>query len=237
MANRIEHLSDQLQKKKRELERLIRKGEQDRNSYHAEATKMKINLARIKEKVKVSERPFHHYTSALGKVQIPSPPSYVLQKQALLCRAMHREGLQSKIFDRMKQECSERIRNSKKRIQDLREESASMELFLLKQVVILNDELLHLRQNSDNKSEDLKKFRQERRLSETKSFVFNRKQNNKLMAIREKCPSLKNSRSKPLEKLSSFIANQRDFISASSLQEIQGTPIFSRKAIRTPVVA
>jgi len=237
----MKDLSEQLKTKKTELEQLIAKGEQDRDSNHAEILKMRVTLTRMKEKFKVSERPLHEYTSSLGRFQIPSPPSYVLQKQAILCRAMHREGLQSKALDRIEQECTEIIRSSRKTIQDLREECASMELFLLKQVVILDDERSYLEQNNGcilkQQSEELKDLGKTPTTLSKKTLNLNdhiEEEKSEALTIKKPRHFRSSSFSKSLEKLSNFITYQCDSITTGTLK---GTPIFSRKTIHTPPVA
>jgi len=236
-----------LETKKKELKQLLAKGERNRISNNVVIQEMKDNLTRLKKKAIISERPLHEYTSALrSRVQkTPSPPTYVLQKQSILCRAMHREGMQSNALHRVKTECNERLRryNSKKTIQDLREECASMELVLLKRIVILNDELSYLKQqdyyytnNNDNNNSNISKKHTGttfgRRIGKTitttlkkKYIEEEKKENNSDQQNNNKSFLIS------FENISNFIAYQRDSSTTT------GTPIFSRKTIHAPPVA
>mmetsp|Transcript_4220 Transcript_4220/g.6053 ORF Transcript_4220/g.6053 Transcript_4220/m.6053 type:complete len:232 (+) Transcript_4220:99-794(+) len=148
--------------KEMELENLRQKGHQERSNHHAQLRKMNLNLT-VARKAQISDRPLHEYTSALDLVQSPAPPSYVLQKQALLCRALHSLEVKSKAVNLANQKCSDIIRRVRKSIQNLHNERANMEMLLLKEMVILDDDLRHLKQHYSSilkkQAEELKALR------------------------------------------------------------------------------
>mmetsp|Transcript_16023 Transcript_16023/g.24251 ORF Transcript_16023/g.24251 Transcript_16023/m.24251 type:complete len:230 (-) Transcript_16023:239-928(-) len=141
---------DEIYAKQKELKVLRSKGDELRSSHRAEVQKLQL-LLREASKAKVSHRPLHEYTSALDLVQAPfSPPSYVLQKQALLCRELHRVEVQINLIDWTNQFRSEMSRRVKRTIQTLDEERANMEVSLLREMVLLDDDLKHLKGQYDS---------------------------------------------------------------------------------------
>mmetsp|Transcript_15876 Transcript_15876/g.24360 ORF Transcript_15876/g.24360 Transcript_15876/m.24360 type:complete len:231 (-) Transcript_15876:181-873(-) len=142
---------DVIYAKQKELGELRSKGDELRSSHRAKVQKLQL-LLREASKAKVSHRPLHEYTSALDLVQQApfSPPSYVLQKQALLCRELHRVEVQINLIDWTNQFRSEMSRSIKRTIQTLDEERANMEVSLLKEMVLLDDDLKYLKGQYDS---------------------------------------------------------------------------------------
>lgn len=155
---------EQRRVKEKQLEELQEKGSQKRSYHHAELLTMKKNLnLMVAKKANVSDRPLYEYTSALDLIQSPAPPSYVLQKQAILCRALHCLEVKTKAVTLANQTCSRIIQGVKKSIQDLHDERANMEMMLLKEMVILDDDLTNLKQHNcsmlKKQAEELKVLR------------------------------------------------------------------------------
>eukprot|EP00545_Synedropsis_sp_CCMP1620_P006136 CAMPEP_0119012072 /NCGR_PEP_ID=MMETSP1176-20130426/6064_1 /TAXON_ID=265551 /ORGANISM="Synedropsis recta cf, Strain CCMP1620" /LENGTH=247 /DNA_ID=CAMNT_0006964977 /DNA_START=119 /DNA_END=862 /DNA_ORIENTATION=- len=100
-------------------------------------------MAGIRERTKSVDVKLHEYSTALVKAQSPVPPPvYVIQRQGLLCKAIHRMATQARLVENTKSQCTEMIRSVRKDMTDLDDECAEMESKMLKDIALLDEELV-----------------------------------------------------------------------------------------------
>ena len=134
-------LDVKIQATRQELDMQKARSQHDQLAHDVDTFRMKLKMCELREKTKTREGRLHEYSSALVKLQAPSPPlSDVLQKQALLCRAVHRVDLQARQVEMVKSQCTELIRWIRENMDDLEDEGVTMEAALLKKVALFHEE-------------------------------------------------------------------------------------------------
>jgi hypothetical protein len=100
----------------------------------------------------------------MENIQSPSPPAYVVQKQAIMLRALHRMQSQDLILERAKRQCTQLIRSIRRSIQELEDECTLVESKLLHSIDCLDSELSQYRQKKDDvvkkQKDDIRALRQ-----------------------------------------------------------------------------
>jgi hypothetical protein len=124
--------------------------DQNRLQYQTELLRKRIKIASIKEQMRSVDSKLHAYSSALAQVQYPnSPPTYVLQRQALLCNAIHRMSVQARLVDKTKRHCTEIVRSVRQSMVDLEDECADIEVDMQKKIALLDEELVQIKEKQD----------------------------------------------------------------------------------------
>lgn len=126
-----------------ELQAAKAKTDQNQLQYQTELLGKRIRIASLQEQMKKVDTKLHAYSSALAQVQSPqSPPTYVLQKQALLCNVIHRMTAQARIVDMTKMQCTDIVRSVRQSMVDLEDECADIEIDMMKKIAVLEKELV-----------------------------------------------------------------------------------------------
>lgn len=143
-------LDTKIEAARRAIEELKSKEQHDSLVRETELLQLNVKAAEIKTAMKAIHMPVHVYSSSLNGLQVPSPPSSVLQTQAQLCRAWHVFDSQSHLLEKTTVQCTDMVRLLRNTIRSLEDECVSMEVELLKQIALADEMVLQCMARNEN---------------------------------------------------------------------------------------
>lgn len=168
-------LDTKIEAARRALEELTSKEQHDSLVRETELLQLNVKAAAIKTAMQAIQMPVHVYSSFLNGLQVPSPPSSVIQTQAQLCRAWHGFDSQSHLLEKTTVQCTDMVRLVRNNIRSLEDECVSMEVELLKQIALADEMVLQCMERNEkllgSQHEQLNELRSLNGLSEEESSL------------------------------------------------------------------